>query len=111
LSWEVTITSGDTEEERIVALEGLGINDWNVGLGRSVHLEDPSIPTRVYIGKRKCYLGQDFLRESLRDLEEIGLNTRLLKTFLLSLSKLLNVSTESPDVSIFLMEHVHIERI
>ena len=39
LSWEVTITGGNANEERIVALEGLGIDDWDIGLGRSVHLK------------------------------------------------------------------------
>jgi len=39
LSWEVTITGGNAEQECIVALESLGIGDWNIGLGRSVHLE------------------------------------------------------------------------
>lgn len=75
LSWEVTITGGNANEERIVALEGLGIDDWDIGgLGRSVHL------------------GQDFLRESLGDLIEIGLDAGLLETFLLSFGKLLDVS-------------------
>jgi hypothetical protein len=39
LSWEVTITGGNAEEECIVALESLGIGDWDVGLGWSVHLD------------------------------------------------------------------------
>jgi hypothetical protein len=39
LSWEVTITGGNAEEECIVALQSLGIDDGDVGLGRSVHLE------------------------------------------------------------------------
>lgn len=46
------------------------------------------------IGKEKTYLGQDLLRESLRDLEEICLNAGLLEAFLLSFGELLDVSTK-----------------
>jgi len=38
------------------------------------------------------HLGQDFLWESLGDLEDIGLNASLLETFLLSLGELQDMS-------------------
>lgn len=39
LSWEVTITGWNAEQECIVTLEGLGIDDWDIGFGGCVHLE------------------------------------------------------------------------
>jgi hypothetical protein len=39
LSWEVTITGWNAEEECIVTLEGFGIDDWDIGLGGCVHLQ------------------------------------------------------------------------
>jgi len=39
LSWEVTVSGWDTEQEGIVLLEDLGVDDWDgLGLWRSVHL-------------------------------------------------------------------------
>jgi hypothetical protein len=92
LGWEVTITGGNAEEECIVALEGLGIDDGDIRFGRSVHLEERSIDEEPE-WQRRPYLGQNFLRESLRDLEDIGFDAGLLETFLLSFGELLNVST------------------
>ena len=45
MSGPVTVSGGDTEEETVVLLEGLGVGeDWVVGLGRGVHLsEDLSV--------------------------------------------------------------------
>ena len=39
LSWEVAISSWDTYEEGIVLLEGLGVNERDVGFRGSMHLE------------------------------------------------------------------------
>ena len=49
LGWEVTVSGWNSEEEAVVLLEGLGLGDWVVLLGGSIHL------------------GQNLLRKGLGD--------------------------------------------
>jgi len=44
------------------------------------------------VDEREVYLGQDFLGESLGDLEKVGFDTSFLEAFLLGLSQLLDVA-------------------
>jgi len=74
LSREVTVASGDTEEDGIVLQKVAGLSNGVGGLGRGVHL------------------GQDFLGKSLGDLEDVGLAASGLNALLLSLGQLLDVA-------------------
>jgi hypothetical protein len=58
------------------------------------------------------YLCQDLLRKSLGDLEEIGLDAGLLKTFLFSFSELLDMSTARRGCqhNLFEWSAVHVQR-
>ena len=85
-------------------LEGLGINKWNVGLGRSMHLGRETVSYAhaedskdAIVGASVCinmqsYLGQNLLGKSLGDLVEIGFNANLLEAFLFCFGKLLDVA-------------------
>lgn len=78
LGREVSVTGRDTEEEAVVLEELLGVVEGrDVGiLGGSVHL------------------GQDFLGESLGDLEDVDGTTGSLDTLLLSEGESLDVAVE-----------------
>lgn len=75
LSGPVTVSGGDTEEETVVLLEGLGVGeDRVVGLGRGVHL------------------AEDILAKSLLDLVDVDLTAGLLDTSGLLLDQLQDVA-------------------
>jgi len=79
LSGERTVTSGDAEEEGIIFGEIVGDKDREVRLGRGTHL------------------GQNLLRESLRDLEDFGGTTSGLDTSLDAIGELGDMTVESVD--------------
>lgn len=74
LGREVTVTSGDTEEDGIVLEEVLGLGNGVRGLGRGVHL------------------AQDFIRKSLGNLVDSRRSTGSFNALLLGLGQLLDVA-------------------
>jgi len=79
LCWEVTVTSGNTEQECIEGGEFLRGDDFVVGLGRGVHL------------------GEDLCRKGLSDLEDGNLSSCALNASLLSLGELGNMAVHRVD--------------
>lgn len=79
LAGEVTVTGGDTEEEGVVLWKLVDGDDWVVVLWGGVHL------------------GENFLGESLWDLEDGSLSTSSLNSSLLRLSELGYVPVHGVD--------------
>lgn len=92
LCWEVSVSGWNAEEECIIRFEGLWVDDWVVGLWWCVHLRLLVSDVLYFQKDGRTNLGQDFLGKSLWDLENVGLNTGLLKASLLGLSELLDVA-------------------
>jgi hypothetical protein len=92
LSGPVAVSGGDTEEDTIVLLEGLGVGeDHVVGLGRGVHL------------------GEDLVVKGLLDLVDVDFTTSLSDTSGLLLDHLQDVAVHRV-LSQLLAHRVHVIR-